>query len=151
LREGEKCGWCGIERYGQSERGSAADAADGEQIAMTRSNRAFTCLKVFFGLLLPLSGVTRPAAQDEAARFHVNVVLVQLNVAVTDGKGDYISHLRPEDFAIKEDNLPERIATFEEGDEMPRRFPEGAPSGERAPGAADAPEPGHPALDHTLV
>ena len=122
----------------------------GEQIAMTRSKGAFACLKVISGLLLPLAGVTRPAAQDETSRFHVNVVLVQLNVAVTDGKGNYISHLRPEDFVIKEDNLPEKIATFEEGDEMPRRFTEAAPSGE-TPDAQKSPEPDHPALDHTLA
>ena len=29
----------------------------------------------------------------------VNVVLVQLNVAVTDDKGNYVTGLRPEDFA----------------------------------------------------
>ena len=82
---------------------------------MIRSNTAFTFLKVCSGLLLPLAAVTRPAAQNETSRFRVNVVLVQLNVAVTDGKGNYISGLRPEDFAIKEDNIQEKIATFEEG------------------------------------
>jgi VWFA-related protein len=118
---------------------------------MTRSNRVFACLKVISGLLLPLAAVTRPAAQDETSHFHVNVVLVQLNVAVTDGKGNYISHLRPEDFAIKEDNLPEKIATFEEGDEMPRSFTDAAPAGGLAPDAQKSPEPDHPALDHTLA
>ena len=41
--------------------------------------------------------------------------LVQLNVAVTDHKGNYIGGLRPEDFQITEDKIPEKIATFEEG------------------------------------
>jgi len=55
------------------------------------------------------------AAQDQSSRLHVNVVLVQLNVAVTDHKGHYISGLKPEDFVITEDKIPEKIATFEEG------------------------------------
>src|ERR1035441_7673636 len=125
----------------------------GEQTGMIRSNRTFACLKVCFGLLLPLAAVTRPAAQNETSRFRVNVVLVQLNVAVTDGKGNYISGLRPEDFTIKEDNISEKIATFEQGNESPRKFTEDAPSGAQdvAPNAVNAPEPDHPALDHTLA
>jgi VWFA-related protein len=55
------------------------------------------------------------AAQDESSRLHVNVVLVQLNVAVTDHKGHYISGLKPEDFVVNEDKISEKIATFEEG------------------------------------
>jgi VWFA-related protein len=46
---------------------------------------------------------------------HVNVVLVQLSVAVTDKSGNYVSGLKPEDFAIYEDNIAEKTATFEEG------------------------------------
>jgi len=65
-------------------------------------------------------GRSGAAAQDES-RIRVNVVLVQLNVAVTDNKGNYISGLQPEDFSIVEDKIPEKIATFEEGDEGPRR------------------------------
>jgi len=38
----------------------------------------------------------------------VSVVLVQLNVAVTDNKGNYISGLGPEDFAITEDKIPRK-------------------------------------------
>ena len=64
-----------------------------------------------------------PSAQDEASRFRVNVVLVQLNVAVTDSKGNYVTGLKPEDFVITEDNLTEKIANFEEGDEWSLRTP----------------------------
>jgi len=64
---------------------------------------------------LLVTAVPRFAAQDESSRLHVNVVLVQLNVAVTDNSGHYISGLKPEDFVITEDKIPERIATFEEG------------------------------------
>jgi Ca-activated chloride channel homolog len=69
------------------------------------------------------------AAQDDASRIRVNVVLVQLNVAVTDGKGNYISGLRPEDFSVAEDNVHEKIATFEEGNEPPRRLIDTSSSG----------------------
>src|SRR5205085_12025466 len=48
--------------------------------------------------------------------FRVVVSMVQLNVAVTDKNGDYITDLRPEDFVITEDGITEKLATFAEGD-----------------------------------
>jgi VWFA-related protein len=60
------------------------------------------------------------AAQDEASPIRVSVVLVQLSVAVTDRKGSYVSGLHPEDFVIMEDGIPEKTATFEEGNEPTR-------------------------------
>jgi VWFA-related protein len=48
--------------------------------------------------------------------------LVQLNVAVTDDKGNYVTGLRPQDFAIYEDGLTQKIATFGEGDEPTRNL-----------------------------
>src|SRR6201988_5422349 len=50
----------------------------------------------------------------------VNVVLVQLNVAVTDEKGNYVTGLRPEDFSVTEDKIPQKISTFEESSESRR-------------------------------
>ncbi len=67
------------------------------------------------GLILMFAGAPKPAAQDDTSRLRVNVDLVQLSVAVTDHKGHYIAGLRPEDFAIYEDKIPEKIASFEEG------------------------------------
>ncbi len=64
--------------------------------------------------LLPLS-TSRTSAQQDTTRFRVVVDLVQLNVAVTDHKGNYASGLHSLDFAITEDGIPENIATFEEG------------------------------------
>jgi Ca-activated chloride channel family protein len=61
------------------------------------------------------------SAQNDSSRLHVNVVLVQLNVAVTDRKGNYVSGIRPEDFEIVEDKIPEKLSTFEEGNEPTRR------------------------------
>jgi Ca-activated chloride channel family protein len=78
--------------------------------------------------VLFLNGGRRISAQDDS-RILVNVVLVQLNVAVTDRKGNYISGLKPEDFVITEDKIQERIATFDEGNEPTRRMVASGPQG----------------------
>lgn len=75
--------------------------------------RYFLILMLFFGVLAFTTFHT--SAQQDTTRLHVVVNLVQLNVAVTDNKGNYITGLRPSDFAITEDAIPEDIATFEEG------------------------------------
>lgn len=72
-------------------------------------------LSVYLLVLLMIAGGRRPSAQDNSSRILVDVDLVPLNVAVTDGKGNYVTGLRPEDFAITEDKISEKIATFEEG------------------------------------
>ena len=82
---------------------------------MTKAKSSLLFLGIGSSLLLLLAAAPRPAAQDGASRLHVNVDLVQLNVAVTDRKGNYIAGLKPSDFAIFEDKIPEKIATFEEG------------------------------------
>src|SRR5256714_4446361 len=72
---------------------------------------------LIFGLLLALvvAFSFRTTAQQDSTRLRVVVNLVQLNVAVTDSKGNYVTGLRPSDFVITEDTIPEKIATFEEG------------------------------------
>jgi len=69
------------------------------------------------GLAILLFGPGRlgGAQEENTSRIYVSVVLVQLNVAVTDDKGNYVTGLRPEDFQIVEDKIPEKVATFEEG------------------------------------
>jgi Ca-activated chloride channel homolog len=90
-------------------------------------------LLLFWVLAIPFSGGgAGAAAQDDASRIRVSVVLVQLNVAVTDNKGNYITGLKPEDFTITEDKLPEKPATFEEGNGPTRRLMEVAPSDGKA-------------------
>ena len=80
---------------------------------------------LFCLLAIPFSGGgAGAAAQDDASRIRVSVVLVQLNVAVTDNKGNYIIGLKPEDFAITEDKIPEKPATFEEGNGPTHRLME---------------------------
>jgi Ca-activated chloride channel homolog len=71
--------------------------------------------------ILMLVGDRVHGAQDDSTNIRVNVDLVQLNVAVTDNKGNYVSGLGPESFVITEDKIPERLATFEEGNEGTRQ------------------------------
>lgn len=81
------------------------------------SKKSFVCFGVFSFLFLMQGHQSRPAAQDDPMHLRVNVVLVQLNVAVTDDKGNYVTGLRPEDFAVTEDKIPQKISTFEENSE----------------------------------
>jgi VWFA-related protein len=68
-------------------------------------------------------GATRARAQA-SPDIHVVVNMVQLNVAVTDKKGGYVTGLRPEDFAIVEDGILEKTATFSEGNGPTRSLSE---------------------------
>src|SRR5580692_12615511 len=79
-----------------------------------------------------------PVAQESGPpRINVTVDLVQLNVAVTDSKGKYVTGLRPQDFVIAEDGIPEDIATYGEGNVSARALPAKSPSG---PGSSDSAE-----------
>lgn len=60
-------------------------------------------------------------SQENQSEIRVVVNMVQLNVAVTDAKGNYITGLKPSDFVISEDGITEKLATFGEGDEPARR------------------------------
>jgi Ca-activated chloride channel homolog len=65
-------------------------------------------------ILLQPAG-TQSAPQDDSTHLRMNVVLVQLSIAVTDSKGNYINGLRPEDFEVTEDKIPQKISSFDEG------------------------------------
>src|SRR6266436_6470739 len=79
-------------------------------------------------------------AQDDNTRLHIVVNLVQLNVAVTDSKGNYVTNLHPSDFAVSEDGIPESIATFEEGNGPTTRLAE-LTADEGKQGAGDSASP----------
>ena len=95
---------------------------------------------LFFGVLCMY--VTRMTAQQDGTRFRVNVDLVQLNVAVTDNKGNYVTGLKPNDFVISEDGITEKLATFEEGNGPTRRLdlPEETTHATLGSAAGDSPE-----------
>src|SRR5450432_2467431 len=94
--------------------------------------------KYFIFLCILIGFLPAAMAQESESHIHVLVNLVQLNVAVTDNKGDYITGLRPQDFVITEDKIPQKISTFGEGNEPTRRlldFP--SPDGKPAAGQSD--------------
>ena len=79
----------------------------------------------FFALLiLGLLLGERSVEAQESPDLRVVVNMVQLNVAVTDKNGNYITGLRPKDFVIAEDGISERAATFAEGNEPARSLSE---------------------------
>ncbi len=72
--------------------------------------------------LLAAPPVTLPA--QERGRdpvYRVEVDLVLLTVAITDRGGAYIRGLRPGDFRILEDGIPQKIAMFGEGGGKPEK------------------------------
>ncbi len=78
---------------------------------------------ILISLGLVLGEATNIEAQ-ESPDFQVVVNMVQLNVAVTDKNGKYVTGLRPQDFAISEDGISEKTATFAEGNEPARSLRE---------------------------
>ena len=57
-------------------------------------------------------------AQDQST-FRVKVELVVLSFAVTDNKGKYVNGLKPNDIAVYEDDIRQKMATFAEGNRAP--------------------------------
>ena len=74
-----------------------------------------------------LAGIPTLVQAQESPDIHVVVNMVQLNVAVTDKKGNYVTGLKPSDFQIVEDGLVEKAATFGEGNEPVRNLGDVAP------------------------
>ena len=94
---------------------------------------------LFLTLILLLSGFTAWmwAQEQNSNVIRVTVAMVQLNVAVTDSKGDYVTNLHPSDFIVSEDGIPQTVATFEEGNEGQQNLT-GIPQGNGAGTTAGA-------------
>jgi Ca-activated chloride channel homolog len=97
-------------------------------------------LLVMLTLAASFPGATRARAQA-SPDIHVVVNMVQLNVAVTDKKGGYVTGLRPEDFAIVEDGILEKAATFSEGNGPTRGLSEIAAQNAASSAAPDGSNP----------
>src|SRR5271170_7660797 len=67
-------------------------------------------------LLFWLSRLALPQTQtaSPAATLRTEVRLVVVDVTVLDGKGAPVKGLKAEDFRLREDNAPQRIASVEE-------------------------------------
>jgi Ca-activated chloride channel homolog len=59
------------------------------------------------------------AQDDKRPIFKVKVDMVVLSFTVTDSKGKYINNLKPKDFRVTEDGIPQKLATFAEGNKPP--------------------------------
>ncbi|MGA7640539.1 MAG: hypothetical protein WCB00_26640, partial [Candidatus Acidiferrales bacterium] len=97
-------------------------------------------LFLFLGFYLAFSvffAAPAIAQENTPPRINVTVDLVQLNVAVTDSKGKYITGLHPQDFVVTEDGIPESIARFGEGNETVRAVPSESPSDAKPSDAAE--------------
>ncbi len=56
---------------------------------------------------------------EENPTFRVKVDMVVLGFTVIDNKGKYVNGLKPNDFKVYEDNIPQKLNTFAEGDHPP--------------------------------
>jgi Ca-activated chloride channel family protein len=78
--------------------------------------------------------VALAAAQDRPT-FRIKVDLVVLSFTITDNKGHYVNGLKPSDFRILEDGIPQKLTTFSEGNKPPVEV---APDGTFKPIVVDA-------------
>lgn len=104
---------------------------------------AVLAVVVFISLFVAWRRAKAADQDNNSSVIRVVVSMVQLNVAVTDNKGNYVTNLRPSDFDISEDEIAQKLATFEEGNEGPQNLSQAAqdPSKDPADPAAAASGP----------
>lgn len=98
------------------------------------SKKRFLLIFLVAAMILAVRPKTSAQEEDQPA-FRVTVNMVQLNAAVTDKKGNYVTGLQPQDFIVTEDGIPQKIATFGEGDSPARRVSEVASASPNATGS----------------
>jgi hypothetical protein len=59
------------------------------------------------------------AQEPEQPTFRVKVDMVVLGFTVLDQKNKYVNGLKPKDFKVYEDEIPQKLATFAEGSRSP--------------------------------
>jgi Ca-activated chloride channel family protein len=64
------------------------------------------------------------ALAQERPTFSVKVDMVVLSFQITDNKGHYVSGLKPKDFRILEDGIPQKVVTFADGNKPPVQIAE---------------------------
>ena len=85
------------------------------------AKRHLLLLLIFLGALTGTAAwMAAQGDESEMTTFRVTVVMVQMDVAVTDSKGNYLSGLSPLDFTIYEDGIQQKLATFGEANKAPR-------------------------------
>src|SRR5436309_11917687 len=83
---------------------------------MNITRRGFLGVTAAGGLLHAQDGGSAPGQRPI---FRVEVGMVVLSFQVTDSKGHYVNGLKPSDFKIYEDGIPQSISTFAEGAKAP--------------------------------
>src|SRR5690242_16772955 len=83
------------------------------------------------------AGIWLFAQEGPTPIFKAKVDLVVLSFTVTDNKGKYVNGLKPADFKVLEDGIPEKLATFSEGSRPAMQI---LPDGSMKPLLATAPE-----------
>ena len=80
-----------------------------------------TFLRVICAIVVAATsaGLWLHAQDQDQTTFHVKVDMVVLGFTVTDQKGKYVNGLRPKDFRVYEDEIPQKVATFMEGNHAP--------------------------------
>ena len=68
------------------------------------------------GLLFGLLALAVLSAQEPLAQFSSNVQLVEVYATVLDAKGEPVTGLREDDFAVEENAAPQRITAFAAGE-----------------------------------
>ena len=111
---------------------SRAPGEEGGQV-----NRLMAKRFLFFLLLVVVvlaGSINRAPAQETESetKIRVEVDMVQLNVAVMDRKGNYVTGLRPSDFVVTEDGITQKVATFGEGNEATRTVTANGPDRNQA-------------------
>src|SRR5258706_7670873 len=81
---------------------------------MKTASRNASLKKAALICLVAIAAMLAVAQQDDLV-YKVRVDLVLLSVAVTDHAGHYIKGLKPADFRIYEDGVPQKLALFSEG------------------------------------
>jgi len=56
---------------------------------------------------------------EDQTTFHVKVDMVVLSFEVMDTHGKYVNGIKPSDFKVYEDDIPQKVATFAEGNRAP--------------------------------
>ncbi len=81
--------------------------------------KILTTLGIAAVVAVASAGLWVRAQDPDQSTFHVKVDMVVMSFTVTDQKGKYVNGLKPKDFRIYEDDIPQKMATFAEGNHPP--------------------------------
>ena len=84
------------------------------------------------------AGLVAHVQDQDPTTFHVKVDLIVLGFTVTDQKGKYVNGLKPKDFKVYEDEIPQKLATFTEGNRAPLKVLENGDTRPFRTNSADA-------------